>query len=342
MIRNKKLEISSQIVDEVKKNILENNLIQDGEKIVVAVSGGPDSMCLLEVLKYLQSVLKDTNKSSYDLVVAHVNHGIREESNQEKIYVEKKCNELDIPFFYLKEDVELLAKEKRMYVQACGRMVRYNFFDKVKKETHASKIAVAHNLDDNVETILLNIIRGCGLSGLIGMKFSTNDIIRPLLTIEKKYILEYNSYCDLNPCFDITNTQNIYLRNKIRNTLIPCIKKEYNDNFVNNIIRMKDTLKNDENFLDEYTNNIITKSFIKSDKNMLYFKTSTVIDLHIAISYRYIRKVIEMKLGNLDGISNIHILDIYDLLKKNINGKKYIFGNKFTIEILKNDMFVIY
>src|SRR5574344_2638646 len=97
MIRNKKLEISSQIVDEVKKNILENNLIQNEEKIVVAVSGGPDSMCLLEVLKYLQSVLKDTNKISYDLVVAHVNHGIREESNQEKIYVEKKCNELDIP-----------------------------------------------------------------------------------------------------------------------------------------------------------------------------------------------------------------------------------------------------
>lgn len=342
MIRDEKLDIYKNIENEVLKNILKNKLIIDGDKIVVAVSGGPDSMCLITILNDLREIFVKKYNISYSLVVAHINHMIREESEAEKEYVENICKKFDIPFYYLKKDVESLAKDKKMSVEACGREVRYAFFDEVKRKTNATKIAVAHNLDDNVETILLNIIRGCGLKGLIGMDFLNNDIIRPLITIEKKYILEYNIYQNLNPCFDNTNTENIYLRNKIRNILIPLLEKEYNSNFSNNIIRMKEVLSNDENFLKEYTNNILSECIIQKDENKIMFKSKLVTNCHIAISFRCIREIINLKVGNLNEISNIHISDIYKLLKNNIKGKKYIIGNKFTVEIIGKGNAVIY
>ncbi len=341
MIKDEKLNIYENIKNEVIKNILENDLIQNKDKIVVAVSGGPDSMCLLTILNDLKKTFLDMYNISYDIIVAHVNHGIRKESDSEKEYVENFCKKLNVPFYYLKEDVEDLAKKKKMSIEACGRDVRYEFFDKVKKETNSTKIAVAHNLDDNVETILLNIIRGCGLKGLIGMDFFSNYIIRPLITIEKKYILEYNIYQNLNPCFDKTNEENEYLRNKVRNLLIPTLQKEYNENFSNNIIRMKEILTNDENFLEEYTNNILEKCVTKKEDKIL-FNIDILLNTHISIALRGIREIINMKLGNLDGISNIHINDIYKLLKNHIKGKKYIIGNKFTIEILKKNIAIIY
>lgn len=341
MIREK-LNIEDKIKNEVLKNIIENNLIQNNDKIVVGVSGGPDSMCLLNVLKDLKEKLENEYSINYKLVVAHINHGIRKESNDEKIYVENFCKKINIPFYYLKEDVESLSKKEKLSVEACGRKVRYNFFSKIKRETNSTKIAVAHNLNDNVETIMLNLIRGCGLKGLIGMDFKTDDIIRPLLNIEKKDILEYNKYTKLNPCFDYTNDENIYLRNKIRNILVPKITNEYNENFSNNIIRMKEILSNDENFLEEYTNNILSKCIIEKEKNKVVFDTNILLKEHIAISYRLIREIISLQNGNLDGISYVHLQDIYILLKNNIKGKKYIIGNKFTIENLGKNKTVIY
>lgn len=343
MIRQKDINIEEYIKNEVIKNITKNNLIIDGDKVVVAVSGGPDSMCLLNVLNDIKALIKLEYNISYSLIVAHINHGIRNESENEKEYVESFCEKLNIPFFYLKEDVINLAKENKLSVEACGRKVRYDFFYKVMKKNNATKIAVAHNKNDDVETILLNLIRGCGIKGLTGMDFFYNNIIiRPLLTIEKKQILEYNEYAKLNPCFDKTNNENIYLRNKIRNKLIPLLNEEYNSNFTNNVIRMKNILSEDENFLEECTNNIFDKCVISANDSKMIFNTKMITQSHVAVSKRVIRKIISEKLGNLDLISNIHINDIYTLLKNGIKGKKYIIKNRFTIENISKDTAVIY
>lgn len=342
MIKDERLDICKNIQKEVSNNIIQNNLIKDNDKIVVAVSGGPDSMCLLTVLNDLKSLFKKKYNINYELVVAHVNHSIRPESENEKIYVENVCKKLNIPFFYLKENVEEISKERKISVEACGRKIRYKFFSEVKNKTNATKIAVAHNLNDNVETVLLNLIRGCALKGLTGMNFLSNDIIRPLLTIEKKDILEYNIFQNLNPCFDCTNNENVYLRNKIRNILIPLIEKEYNSNFSNNIIRMREVLTNEENFLEEFTNNILERCIIKKEKGKITFDSNIIINSHKAISFRCIRQIIKQKNGNLNGISNVHINDVYKLLKNNIKGKKYIIGNKFTVEIKCKNVAVIY
>ena len=325
----------NNIINIVKNNIVENSLVKKGDKIVVAVSGGPDSMCLLDTLYRLKDELE------FSILVAHVNHGIRIESDLEKEYVEKYCKERNIPFFYLKVDVPKLSKEKKISEETCGRMVRYDFFEKVRLENNADLIAVAHNLNDNIETILLNQIRGCGLKGLIGMDFKFNNIIRPLLTIEKKDILVYNNELELHPCFDKTNEEDIYLRNKIRLQLIPYLK-ELNPNFVTNISRMRNILKEDNDFIEEYTNIVFDKVIIKIDNSKIVFDFSKFMNEHKSIQKRIIRKIIEKKISNLDGIENIHVLDIIKLLNNNIKGKKYIIGNKFTIEILKKDIAVIY
>ena len=325
----------NEIIRIVKNNILDNNLLNKGDKVVVAVSGGPDSMCLLDVLYRLKDEL------DIKIEVAHVNHGIRKESDGEKIYVENYCNDRDIPFHYLKVDVPTLSKEKKISEETCGREIRYEFFEKVRKETNSNYIAVAHNLNDNVETVLLNEIRGCGLKGLTGMDFKFNYIIRPLLTIEKKDILVYNNELEINPCIDKTNEEEIYLRNKIRLSLIPYLQ-ELNPNFITNISRMRIILKEDNDFIVDYVDNIMNKVVLEEDKDKIVFDFSKFVMEHDSIKKRVIRNIIEKKLSNLDGIESIHVLDIIKLLNNNIKGKKYIIGNKFTIEVLKKNIAVIY
>ena len=325
----------NNILNIVKNNIVENNLIKANDKVVVAVSGGPDSMCLLDSLYRLK------NELNFNIIVAHVNHGIRKESEEEKEYVNKYCTKRNIPFSYLKVDVPKLSKEKKISEETCGRIVRYDFFEKVRQENNADVIAVAHNLNDNIETILLNQIRGCGLKGLIGMDFKFNKIIRPLLTIEKKDILLYNNELELHPCFDKTNEEDIYLRNKIRLNLIPYLE-ELNPNLVTTISRMRNILKEDNEFIEDFTNKIFEKVIIKEDNSKIVFNFSNFMNEHKSIQKRIVRKLIEKKISNLDGIENIHVLDIIKLLNNNIKGKKYIIGNKFTIEILKKDIAVIY
>lgn len=334
--------LKTVVEDEVKKNIIENNLIMSGDKIVVAVSGGPDSMCLLNILFELKPILKQKYDLTYDLVVAHVNHGIREESKAEKIYVEKFCKNLDIPFFYLEADVVKKAKELKMSEESYGREIRYDFFNKIMKDTNSNKIAVAHNLDDNVETIISNIMRGTGLKGLTGMGYFFKNIIRPLITIYKKQILEYNVLKNLNPCFDKTNEQTIYTRNKIRLELIPYIQREYNPNILRSITRMKQILELDEECIDQYANNILKDSIISNKENKIRFNYKNILKEHKALQIRVIRKIIELKLGNLNEIESIHVFDVLKLFKNNIKGKKYIIGKKFTIENIGKGISIIY
>lgn len=325
----------NNILDIVKNNILENGLINNGDKIVVAVSGGPDSMCLLDTLNKLQKEL------SFSICVAHVNHGIRKESDDEKVYVENYCNKYDIPFHYLKVDVPKLSKENKMSEETYGRKVRYDFFEEVRKEENAQAIAVAHNLNDNVETVLLNELRGCGLKGLTGMDFKFGYIIRPLLTVEKKDIILYNNELELNPCIDKTNSEEIYLRNKIRLSLIPYLQ-ELNPNFVENISRMRKILKEDNDFIEQYVDSVFSTVIVEEKNDSIIFNYKDLMQEHESVQKRVVRKVIEKKISNLDGIESIHVLDILKLLNNNIKGKKYIIGNKFTIEIVKKNVAVIY
>lgn len=339
--RKNENDIVQNIHDKIKQNIVENNLIQDGDKIVVAVSGGPDSMCLLDNLNILKPIFKKEHNINYSLCVAHVNHKIRVESEQEKVYVKNYCDSINVPFYYKEANVPKLSAELKLSEETCGRKIRYDFFNQLLIDLNANKLAIAHNLNDNVETILLNVIRGCGLKGLIGMNFKTQNYIRPMLNIEKKDILKYCELQKLNPCFDATNEMDIHMRNKVRLDLIPTLKNEYNENIMQNITRMRNIVKLDDDFLNEYTNLLVNKTIIKFNNLKIIFNFSYITKEHLAIENRAIRVIIYKLLGNLDGIENIHINDIIRLLKNNKKGKEYIIGNKFSIKIVKKDVAVI-
>ena len=152
--------------DKVLNTIKKYNLIDDGDKIVVGVSGGPDSICLLNVLK---SILKE-NILKFELVVAHINHGIREEADSDEQYVKDYCKENKIPFYAKHVNVSQIAKEQKKGTEEVGRNIRYNFFNEILEKEHANKIATAHTKSDNSETVFMNIIRGSGVSGLKGIE----------------------------------------------------------------------------------------------------------------------------------------------------------------------------
>lgn len=337
----KEKNIVELIENEVEENIIRESLIENGDKLVVAVSGGPDSMCLLTTLFHLQEKFKQVYNINYSLVVAHVNHMIREESEDEKKYVEDICKKLNLPFYYLKKDVKKLSREDKMSEETYGRKIRYDFFDEVLKKENAQKIVTAHNANDDVETILLNLFRGTGLKGLTGIEFKYKNIIRPLITVEKKDIMEYNIFQNLNPCIDKTNFELICTRNKVRNILIPELEKEYNSNILKSILRMKSILNEDEDFLNKYTLNVVKQSIIEYNK-CIKFDYTIILNEHMSIKNRAIRELIKLKVQNLDGVSNIHINDILELLENGQKGKKYIMGNKFKIEIINKNIAILY
>ncbi|MEG1705206.1 MAG: tRNA lysidine(34) synthetase TilS [Clostridia bacterium] len=334
--------MKSNLINIVKNNILNNNVIENNDKIVIAVSGGPDSIALLDIIYNLKSILKLEKNIDFDFVVAHVNHMIREESKYEKVYVEDICLNKSIPFFYLKKDVIKESTENRMGTEEYARKIRYDFFEEVRVKTGSNKIAVAHNLDDNVETILLNIIRGCGIKGLCGMDYKFKNVIRPLIEITKKEILDYCNINKLNPCFDKTNDQEIYMRNKIRLKLLPMLEKEYNNNFKNNLLRLSKIASQDEECLNTISTNIVDSMIIVSDISSITFNFENMLKQNISIKQRCVLNVINKLQNNVQGIENIHINDIIKLLDNNLTKKKYIIGNKFTIEILKKNIAKIY
>ncbi|MDO5556409.1 MAG: tRNA lysidine(34) synthetase TilS, partial [Clostridia bacterium] len=206
----------------VLQTIKKNKLIQNGEAIVVGVSGGPDSICLLHVLNELK------NELNFKIYVAHINHMIRKEADEETEYVKEFCEKLEIEYYIKKVDVIKKANVLKKGIEETGRNVRYQFFNEILEKTNSNKIATAHNNNDKIETILMNILRGSGMSGLKGIEPMRNSkYIRPLIEIERNEIEEYCKINKLNPRIDKSNQDNTYTRNKIRNIVIPYIKKEF-------------------------------------------------------------------------------------------------------------------
>ena len=174
--------------EKVLNTIKQYKLIEAGDKIVVGVSGGPDSICLLNVLNKLKKDMQ------FEIVVAHINHMIRKEADLETEYVEKFCNKIGVECFIKKVDVVKLAEKNKTGTEETGRNVRYKFFREVKEKTNSNKIATAHNSNDNSETVLMNIIRGSGSSGLKGIEPIRNDLIRPIIECKRD---EIENYCKL-------------------------------------------------------------------------------------------------------------------------------------------------
>jgi len=320
----------------VLKTIRANNLIKDGEKVIVGVSGGPDSISLLNALKNIQ---KNENMN-FEIIVAHVNHQIREEANSDEEYVRNYAEKNDIKFYSKRIDVINYANNNKIGLEEAGRKIRYEFFDEIMKKENANKIAIAHNKNDKAETIIMNILRGTGIGGLKGIEpMRDNKYIRPLIDCERTEIEKYCEDNHLEPRIDKTNFENDCTRNKIRNIVLPYIKKEFNPNIVETMNRLSEVAIETEKYLQEETIKIYNELELEKKDGIIILNLKKFNTKERLIRKRIILYTISKTLGNSMNVEKVNIEDVIEMCEKNI-GNKYLKPNKnIKISVNKGKIF---
>jgi len=289
------------MIKKMLETLKRENLIEKGDAIVVAVSGGPDSVAML----YALWSLKDYDLKLY---VCHLNHNFRgEASDGDAVYVESLSNQLGLESFIYSEDIEAYSIESKMSFEEAARERRYALFEKVKAQTGANKIAVAQNMNDQAETLLMRLFRGSGLEGLTSIKYRRDDIIRPILECSRASIEKYCKDNNLITRTDHTNFETDYTRNKIRLELLPYIEKHFNPNIIESLYQTSDLLKEDLKFIEKYVNQIYQN--IDSCKIGI-----SQLPKDDAILSRLIRKIVLTETGTLKGVSYDQIRRVMDLL----------------------------
>ncbi|MBY1383732.1 tRNA lysidine(34) synthetase TilS [Clostridioides difficile] len=297
------------IFDKVLSTINKHNLIQKGDKIVLGLSGGPDSVCLLHVLNRLK---KDFNIEIY---AAHLNHQIRGiEAQKDALYVSKLCEDMGIIFFVKSINVPKYCENEGLSLEEGARKLRYEMFYEIKDKIKANKIAICHNLNDQAETVMMRIMRGTGLKGLKGIDYiRDNCIIRPILDVERSEIEEYCEAYNLNPRIDKTNLENIYTRNKIRLDLLPYMKDNFNSNVIESIVRMSNSLKSDNDYIEKEAEAKFREVSNIKEKGFVEINLDDFVCLHDAIKVRVLRNSIKHILGDTNFVDQRHIEDIMSL-----------------------------
>lgn len=293
----------------VESYIKKHNLMEHGDKIIVALSGGPDSVCLLNVLYKLKE------KLGMELIVCHVNHSLRgEESKRDEMFSKELSRSLGLTFREKTVDVEEMSKKESLSIESAARKARYTFFNELLEEYENSKIALAHNKNDQGETFLQRAIRGAGLKGLGGMEPKRDGkFIRPLLDITRKEIEEYIELNDLSYVIDSTNKTDDYGRNKIRHNLIPYIEENFNTSFIDTVARTQEIIRLEENYLDSLGRSALERLVIKDCNELILSK-----DLkkeHEVIKRRVLHLAMEKIKGDREDIYSYIIDDLMDLLE---------------------------
>ena len=313
--------------------IKDNNLIKSGDKILVALSGGPDSVCLLNILFELKEEL------NIDIAAAHLNHLLRgEDAFKDEEYVINICNKMGIKCFVKRVDINIYAKEHKLSSEMAGRNVRYDFFDEIVKKEGFNKIATAHNANDQAETILFRLMRGTGLEGLGGIKASRdNKIIRPILCLSREEVEKYIELKNLNPRIDKTNFEKIYNRNKIRLDILPYMKENFNEDIIQTLNRMSLLLQKDNEFLENLSLNLYNKYCIEYDDYFIIKKE--IFKEEEPIVNRVLRHAITRYSKSNYDFEMKHIYKISYLAKKN-SGKVVDLPNGIYAENIYGDIYI--
>ena len=287
--------------------ILKHNMVTQGDTVVVGLSGGADSVCLFIVLLNL------SKKLGISLVAVHVNHGLRgKDADRDEEYCRYLCAKHKIPFEAFKADVNLIAKDEHMTCEEAGRKVRYEAFEKVRDRYAPAKIAVAHHMNDRAETVLFNMFRGSGISGLSGIKAVNGSIIRPLLCVNREEIEHFLRDNKILYMTDDTNFTDEYMRNKIRNHMLPYAVQNINENTISNINQAALICEQAEDYLRtqaklSYENSV-------SEKNGgTFIGEGAFASQHDIIKQYVVRLVFEKMYGRLKDISFHHVLNVVKL-----------------------------
>ena len=271
-----------RIYRKVKQYMEMYRMIEPGDVVAAGVSGGADSVCLLDMLYRL------SKEFTFRLLVVHVNHGVRRQAERDAAYVEELCSKRGIPYYLKKVDMSVYAKENGLSPEEAGRELRYLAFEEVleevltdmenedvcvgtriEKKMNYGKIAVAHNENDQAETMLFHLFRGSGVKGLTGIRPVRKQVIRPLLCLERTQIETYLKERELSYCIDYTNEEDTYTRNKIRHHILPYAVGEINENAVANMVHTASILEETEQYIERQLCPAIERCVKKRDAKIV-------------------------------------------------------------------------
>jgi len=322
----------------ITRTIFDFNMLENKDAILVAVSGGPDSIALV------LSLLGLKKKYGITMAIAHLNHMLRKkESLRDEAFVKELADKLDLPFFNEQKDVTAYAGKYGLSIEEAGRKVRYHFFNQVAGNHGYTKIATGHNKDDNIELVLMNLLRGTGPKGLCGIPPIRDGLyIRPLIRVSKSRILDFLKTENQAYVTDSSNMDMAYLRNKIRLKLIPHLKAEYNPEITHALDRLSHILKQEEEFWEIETQKIFHCCLIRSETSCLVLSKPEMAKLHPALLNRVFRKAILKIKKDLKRISHAHINDIIEFcfnpssgISLDLPGQIRFYKNKDFITIKK-------
>lgn len=273
--------------NKVLNYINRHNLISCGDSLICAVSGGADSVCMLDLLAELKDEL------SLTINVAHLNHCLRgDEADRDEEFVRNLSEHYSLPFFSKRVDVEKLSCELKVSCEEAGRIARYDFFEELKKELNCKKVATAHTENDNAETVLMRIIRGTDLKGLSGIpNKNDSNVIRPILCLNRDEIEEYLKCKGIYFVTDSTNLENDFSRNKIRNILIPAIKENFNSSVVDTISANIENFTEANHYIENKVNDIYN-NLVEIDEYFCSFDITALLREDIYIVKRLIKKAV--------------------------------------------------
>jgi len=302
----------SKLIQTVEQTITDYEMFKPKDSVLVGVSGGPDSVALLQALITL------TPKFDLRLGIAHLNHGLRQpESDSEAQFVASLAGKFDLPFYIQKVDVRKFQIDNKLSLEEAARQLRYNFYWETASQNGFNKIALGHHCDDNAELILMNLFRGSGPLGIAGIPPKREEkIVRPLMRSKRTDIVEFLESEEIEYVADRSNLDPKYLRNRIRHHLIPLLQTSYNPKISETLNRLASILSLEEKWIDDIVQPIFNAAVVTAQENRLGLFVPKLDGIHPAALKRVLRKAIEKIKGDLRRIAYIHIESATRLLEK--------------------------
>jgi tRNA(Ile)-lysidine synthase len=297
-------------LNKIKSTIKKYRLFQAGDRIIVGVSGGPDSLALLFILNSLK------NEHGLSLCVAHLNHGLRKDAKEDLLFVKNISRKLNLPFMCGEVNINKLAKKGS--IEEVAREERLRFLFKSAKKFKADKIALGHTKDDQAETVLMRMLRGTGLYGLRGIlpkrEIGGFTIVRPLIGLDRNNINEYLKAIKVKPRIDCSNFDDIYFRNKIRNRLLPLLAKNYNRNIKEILSDMAENAGLDYDYLFNAASLSMKQLGIRRRSGNLMFNIDKFKKFHLAIQRMILRSLLHNLIGSTRKLNFKHWKELEDLI----------------------------
>jgi len=310
-------------------------MLSFNDRVLIGVSGGPDSVTLLNVL------LSFKKRYNLSFFIAHLDHMLRgKESDEDVNFVKNLAQELGLPCEVKSCNLTEIARKEHLTLEEAAREHRYKFYLETVKKFKTNKIALGHNVDDQVETVLMRFLRGSGLEGLIGIPPVRGKIIRPLIECSREEIEEYCKENKIGYRVDSSNKEVVYFRNKIRLELLPLLSKDYNKNIKDTILRLRSIISEVSAYLNQETELLFKEIVRKGNSEVAIIDLKKFTSLPLALKRRIIRKSIEVVKGNLYTISFRHNNEILELTEYQLGEKEIYLPDNLRAKKIYNKIII--